>query len=646
MYNRDGFLASINGLSVEEQESLIVRSFVYINEIQENLFLNNPEFTEVCNRVDEERFDFILRKYLPQDPDSMLEEMNLQDVEALFEEVIHPKKKKQDGVVYTPDYIVNYLLSEALSMVPKKSDEVSICDPACGSGGFLVGAVEILCEQGIDPIKAINEQIVGFDIDNNAVKFAKSHLYLYLLLNGHSIEDVSPRVYRKDTLLSTPESLLKKANRKDKFDIVGTNPPYVKLQTLSQEVRPKLLKKYSRYAKGSYSLALLFYVACQKMINKDGVVAMITQNNFFTSKAAENARKDTQESRSLRRVVDFSHLLVFGKKVMAYTCLLFLDANKEKETIEYRNMYKGVSKELLPKSDFTLIPYDELNFKKWRLADGPHRLNALKIERKGVQLGKLCSIYTGYATLRDKIYSCKEENGSWFWINKDKKKFPIEGEIIRRSIKVAYFDNEKDLLNNDGGMIYPYQVSEGEKQTILPEEVFKANFPKAYAHLLAHRDELGKRDKGDPKKQQKYGAWYGWGRTQGMNASKMKLLTKTFDSKPNFKLDRTDSIFCNGYAIDAPETFSNGATLSIKGLQKILNSRFMHYYIRITSFVINGGSSGYPCFQKNFIELFGIPILSEDECKGIEEGSVEEVEKILSKKYDIPLKHIDEYFGH
>ena len=77
--------------------------------------------------------------------------------------------------------------------------------------------------------------------------------------------------------------------------------------------------------------------------------------------------------------------------------------------------------------------------------------------------------------------------------------------------------------------------------------------------------------------------------------------------------------------------------------QKIINSRFMHYYTKVTSFQIMGD---YQCYQKNFIQLFGIPILSKEECKAIEKGSVEEVEKILSKKYDIPLKHIDEYFDY
>ena len=469
-------------------------------------------------------------------------------------------------------------------------------------------------------------------------------------MEGYSIEQTSPRIFIKDTLLTKSDELWKIAGQKKGFDIVCTNPPYVKLQTLSKELRPKLLKEYPRYAKGSYSLALLFYIACQEMINKGGIVTMITQNNFFTSKAAESARENTQEKKSLRRVIDFSHHLVFekieekGKKVLAYTCLLFLDANSRRTKLEYRSMYKGVEAESLPKSDFTLIPYDDLNFKKWRLADDPHRSNVLKIEKVGIQLGNLCKIYTGYATLRDWIYSCQKEDEGWFWVSKDgREKKPIESKIIRRSIKVADFDNEVDLLGNTGGLIFPYHQSGAESFSILSEEVFKANYPQAYSHLLDYKDELTKRDKGDSKKQKKYGAWYGWGRTQGMNPSKPKLLTKTFDSEPNFKLDSTDSIFCNGYAIDAPKDNLHGATLSIKGLQKILNSRFMHYYLKVTSFVISGD---YPCFQKNFIELFGIPILSKEECKIIEKGSIAEVEKILSKKYDIPLEHIDEYFDY
>ncbi len=636
MNARDGLLGAINGLSMEDKESLIVKTFVSINGVEETLFANNPEFAEVYNRVDEREHN--LGDYSSQDTESMSKEMNLQDVEALFEEVIHPKKKKEEGVVYTPDYIVNYLLSEALSMVPKKPDEVSICDPACGSGGFLVGAVEILCEQGIDPIKAINEQIVGFDIDNNAVKFAKSHLYLYLLLNGHSIEGVSPRVYRKDTLLTTPEELWKTADRQIGFDIIGTNPPYVKLQNLPSEYRPRVLEAYSDYATGSYSMAMLFFIACHRMINSEGVVAVITQNNFFTSKAATKTREYAQEKKCIRRVVDFSNHLIF-KGVLAYTCLLFLDANERKTHFEYRDLYKhGVGPNLLPTSDFSLIPYSELKSKKWRLAEDPHRLNILKIEKTGIQLGELCDIKVGFATLRDKIFFALKKDKHWYCKDADGVNVQVEKGVIVPAVKIADFSSEAELRKNNRGLIFPYSEVGGELN-IIEESTFKRTAPLAFAHLESFKEELAKRDKGNKQ----YEAWYAWGRTQGRQAPGPKLLTKTFDAKPSFKLDRTNSLFCNGYAVMPPNEFENSVKLSIKGLKKIINSRFMHYYTKATSFQIDGD---YQCYQKNFIELFGIPILGQEECKEIEKGSVAEIEEILSKKYDIPLKHIDEYFDY
>ena len=47
--------------------------------------------------------------------------ITLEDVEALFESIIDANRKKEEGVVYTPDYIVNHLISEALQMVPKSA---------------------------------------------------------------------------------------------------------------------------------------------------------------------------------------------------------------------------------------------------------------------------------------------------------------------------------------------------------------------------------------------------------------------------------------------------------------------------------------------------------------------------------------------
>jgi len=373
------------------------------------------------------------------------------------------------------------------------------------------------------------------------------------------------------------------------------------------------------------------------MINSGGIVAIITQNNFFTSNAAVKTREYAQKTKCIRRVVDFSNHLIF-KGILAYTCLLFLDKNEDRTYLEYRDLYKGVAPDLLPIGGFTEIPYSELNSKKWRFAEKPHRSNILKIEQTGIELGDLCRINVGFATLRDKIFSVFKKDGKWYASSIEGENVLVEDDIITPAIKIADFDNEADLKENTRGLIFPY-VEKNEKLVIIVEKDMRDIYPLAYGHLKSFKEELAKRDKGNKT----YEAWYAWGRTQGRSAAGPKLLTKTFDAVPSFKLDRTDSLFCNGYAVSAPKKFENGVELSIKGLQKIINSRFMHYYTKVTSFQISGD---YQCYQKNFIQLFGIPILSKEECKMIEKGSVAEVEKILSKKYDIPLKHIDEYFDY
>ncbi len=645
IFNRSALLLQACHWKTSTAHSLILRIFIESNQIPHALAIQNDYFSQIYNEVTDEHAQDMLKPFT-DNKGNWRDAMTLEDAEALFESIIDANRKKQEGVVYTPDYIVKHLISESMEMISKNADEITICDPACGSGGFLVGAAEVLKENGVDVATAIGNQIFGFDINEDAVQFAKSHLLLYLLKEGLPIDSISPRVFTMDTLLSKPSRLWKKAKVRKGFDIIATNPPYVKLQDIKKELREKLLSRYKKFAKGSYSLALLFLVACKSMINKKGVIALITQNSLFTSKSAYSVRQEAQRDRWVIRAVDFAHHLIF-KDVLAYTCLLFLNLDKRKTHIEYRNMYRGVNADLLPTSDFSMIPFDELTPEKWKLVEDPHRENVIKIQETGIMLGNLCKIYTGYATLRDKIYSCKKDNGRWYWHDKkNKKKKLIESEIIRTSIKIADFDNERDLAQNKGGLIFPYELTETGDWKLMSEGKLKADYPLAYAHLQSNKEELAKRDGGDEEKQKKYGAWYGWGRRQGMNAKKLKLLTKTYDSKPSFKLDKTDSIFCNGYAIDSPDSFENGATLSTKGLQKILNSRFMNYFVRNTAHVINGGKHGYPCFQKNFIELFGIPIFNDEECKIIKAASTEKVEQILSEKYDIPLKHIDEYFDY
>ncbi len=62
-----------------------------------------------------------------------------------------PEVKKAGGVYYTPSYIVDYIVKHTVGHLlegktPKQAAKLTILDPACGSGSFLLGAYKYLLE--------------------------------------------------------------------------------------------------------------------------------------------------------------------------------------------------------------------------------------------------------------------------------------------------------------------------------------------------------------------------------------------------------------------------------------------------------------------------------------------------------------------
>jgi type I restriction-modification system DNA methylase subunit len=129
-----------------------------------------------------------------------------------------PEVKKAGGVYYTPTYIVEYIVKQTVGELlkeksPKQAEKLTILDPACGSGSFLLGAYQYLLDWyrdaylNDDPQKwskgrqprlyhsdrgewklTIEERkrillhnIYGVDIDSQAVEVTKLSLLLKVL---------------------------------------------------------------------------------------------------------------------------------------------------------------------------------------------------------------------------------------------------------------------------------------------------------------------------------------------------------------------------------------------------------------------------------------------------------------------------------
>ncbi len=559
---------------------------------------------------------------------SSLNISSIKELENYLELIIPIGDRKFNGAFFTPDYIIDFIINE---IQPKEND--ANLDPSCGCGAFLVGLTDYYKKTFNKPIKKIiKENIFGSDILEYNIHRAKLILTIYALQNDEQLKDSDFNLYHQDSL---------RTNWKMNFDNIVGNPPYVKFQDLTDENRNYLAKHWSTVEGGTFNLYFSFFELGYKLLKPTGKLGYITPNNYFTSLAGEALRKYFLRQKCVTRIVDFSHKKVFDAQT--YTAITFLN-KKQNEAITYDRIKEGYTPELfLANANGSPNYLENLNVKKWRLLKTDEQQNIKTIETIGKPIGKLFDICVGIATLKDEIFfidGSKQKNG-YYLKTTNNGTFEIETEIVQPVYKISDFKTQDEVDHNLRKIICPYNIKKGIA-TAIPENDFKKKYPKCYAYFLSEKENLLARDKGKVL----FEPFFVWGRTQGLTRTGRKILNPTFSQHPRFLLvNEEEGFFTNGYGLYFREQENNGLfselvnpiTLleNIDVVQKILNSIVMDYYVTKTSVAIEGG---YPCYQKNFIEKFTIPELSQDEIKTIRFLSIsQEIDEFLIGKYHLNL---------
>ena len=559
---------------------------------------------------------------------SSLEISTIKELENHLELIIPQGDRKLNGAFFTPNYIIDFIINEV-----KPQENHKNLDPSCGCGAFLIGLVDYYKRTFNKPIKnIIKENIFGSDILEYNIHRTKLILTVYALQNGELLSDIDFNLYHQDSL---------QAKWNDSFDNIVGNPPYVKFQDLTEENRIYLSKNWTTTEGGTYNLYFAFFELGYNLLNPTGKLGYITPNNFFTSLAGESLRKYFQNKKCVTRIIDFSHKKVFDAQT--YTALTFLN-KKENEAITFDRIKKEYSPEkYLPKANGSPNYLKDLNFKKWRLLKTDEQQNIKIIETIGDPIGKLFDICVGIATLKDELFfidGSTLKNGCYSKTT-DSGTFEIEKGIVKPVYKISDFKTQEDLINNTRKIICPYNIRNGIA-TAISEIDFKNKFPKCYSYFLSEKENLLARDKGKVN----FEPFFVWGRTQGLTRKGKKILNPTFSQHPRFLLvEEEEGFFTNGYGLYFREQeidnlfndFVNPITKleNIDVVQKILNSYIMDYYVSKTSVSIEGG---YPCYQKNFIEKFTIPELSESDIELIRNlNDKQEIDSFLIEKYQLNI---------
>lgn len=191
----------------------------------------------------------------------------------------------QNGQFRTPKHI-REMMVELLRPTP---DDM-ICDPACGTAGFLVSAAEYIRRNYEDKMTSeqweyfAGDAFTGFDTDRTMLRISAMNLML------HSISH--PEINYKD-------SVSKQNDINDKFTICLANPPFkgtVDAESINDDLKAVTNTKKTE---------LLFLALFLRMLKKGGQCACIVPDGvlFGSSKAHKSIRKELVENHQLRAVI-------------------------------------------------------------------------------------------------------------------------------------------------------------------------------------------------------------------------------------------------------------------------------------------------------------------------------------------------------
>lgn len=540
---------------------------------------------------------------------------DLETIIELFEALLEEDNKDKNGIVFTPQYIAEYISSNIFSETNSIPNTVSVIDPACGCGIFLIAVAEYLLSKtnwSIDSI--INNNIYGIDIVSDNVRRCKLIMTLLSAKHGGNYLDIKPNIICADSLDSNWNELFNITV----FDYIVGNPPYVNPHDMSKETVKFLKNNYSTTQNGVFNIFYAFIEKGMKELHDEGMLSFIIPNNFLTIKSALKLREYLQSRLYVKRILDFGNNMVF-RPVRTYNCIVQFD-KRTRAQFEYYVLPKIEDIEgALSQVTFNTMSTDSLDKNSWKLVDEKTYRNLRKIESQPISIKKF--IRTGIATLRDGVYLVERDNDGYYK-QTDSGKYYIEDGLVKPIYKIPDLKLHDNLKDAKRYIIFPY-VKTKSGYTLIDETEFSKLYPKTYSCLNMQREELDARDKGKGAAQ----AWYAYGRTQGLNKYGKKLLFPTFANKPKFMyVDDEDALFCNGYGVFENDRYD------LDVLMKLLNSRLMDYYVSNTSYSIEGG---YYCYQKKYVERFSLPCFSEDEIDFIRSASKEELDNYLWKLYGL-----------
>ena len=247
---------------------------------------------------------------------------------AIYESILEKNgqdKKSGAGQYFTPRSLIQAMVDVAQ---PKIGE--TVCDPACGTGGFLLAAYDYMKNQSQDKAKRDflrDKALHGYDNTALVVTLASMNLYL------HGIGTDRSPILCQDSLEKAPDTLV---------DVILANPPFGTRPAGSVDI-----DRNDFYVETKNN-QLNFLQHIMLMLKNTGRAAVVLPDNvLFEGGAGETIRKKLLEDFNLHTILRLPTGIFYAQGVKAN--VLFFQKGTSTKNVWYYDYRTGIKHTLATK---------------------------------------------------------------------------------------------------------------------------------------------------------------------------------------------------------------------------------------------------------------------------------------------------------
>jgi methylase of polypeptide subunit release factors len=393
------------------------------------------------------------------------------------------------GQVFTREHIVDLILDLAGYTSDKPLHTMTLLEPGCGNGAFLITAARRLIPSTPSsvPVKALSTCLLGVEKNFELVERTRTAVEACLVANGLKKAEA---VHLANAWVVCADFLAQETERR--FDFVVGNPPYVRQEAIPKELVEDYRKEFSCFYDRA-DLYVAFFERSLDLLSEKGTLAFICPNRFTKNNYGRKLRKRITDHFRLTHVVDLPEASPFVPEVLSYPGIYVVQRGKT-EGVDHVLMRHASIEECeqaqlaLKKSEIGVqgnVAYHRYTSwfsgeAKWATHSPEHLSLLRRLEAAGVPLGNEasgCRVGIGVATGADDVYIVT------------KGQIDIEDQLLVPLVTTK--DISSGELRWQGRyLINPFVPDDSGKLIQLTQ------FPKACRYFEKHRERLVNRNVG------------------------------------------------------------------------------------------------------------------------------------------------------